>query len=134
MGGENISPHRHTGGAKEYGEPHVGAGLLAALLLPGMALGLDKASAGRTYSYPMQVNDDTLFCIDIRGGKAKPGLAVQLYRCHNFVDNSKPNQRCEYSGLHEVIGQGGICQDGYDQGGSEGAVLRMQLCQKWTIE
>lgn len=116
-----------------------GVGLLAALLLPGMALGMDKASAGRTYSYHMQVNDNTLFCIDIKGGKAKPGSVVQLYRCHNFLDNSKLNQRWEYTGLHELIGQGGICLDGYDQGGGEGAVLRMQLCngtpfQKWTFE
>ncbi|WP_428609247.1 ricin-type beta-trefoil lectin domain protein [Sedimenticola sp.] len=111
--------------------------LIVMTIAPLTSHAVDKARPGLSYTFSMNPKENIHLCMDIAGGKAKPGDRVQTYNCKENI-KSNLNQRWLVTGLNELIGHGGICLDAYDQGGGVGSQLKMQPCngsafQKWAF-
>lgn len=92
------------------------------------------------YTFNMERQGKNRVCIDIAGGRAKPGSRVQIYPCKEWIHTNRKNynQRWTLTALHQIIGHGGLCLDGSDKGGAKGGRITMQRCngsalQKWTF-
>lgn len=111
--------------------------LLLLCIFPASSYAVKKASAGGSYTFRVENSAEKYLCMDIAGGKAKPGSRVQIYSCKEDIKENY-NQRWTLTGLNELVGHGGLCLDAYDKGGAIGAQLKMQPCngsqfQKWTF-